>query len=742
MGDEPPLTHDSAVTSPRNGHLHFGTFEVDLRAGELRKGGVKIKLHGQPFEVLAMLLERPGEVVTREELQQRLWVSDTFVDFEHGLNKAINKLREALGDDADNPRYIETLPRRGYRFVGPIALPVHVQVTVGVTEEKRTGEPSPKTRRRKLWAAGLGSAVLCTLIVVGFLWLRSPLPPPRVLSYRQLTTDRQMKGESCGGVWTSKVVTDGARVFFSERDSGVMQVSTNGGEVAKVSNPLACFVIFDISPDKTELLGAPVTSLAGPDQPLWILSIVSGLAHRVGSLNGKVAAWSPDGQRIAYATASHWEDPNELYIAAKDGSDARKLARISAWVSDVRWSSDGKVVRMGVSGSSGFVWEVSSDGTNLHPVHPTNLLPEGNSFIGWINWTPDDRYLVFEAGKPMSPVGIIWALREARSAFHKKTSAPVQLTSGAMNFWSPDLSPDGKQIFAIGGRLQGELIRYDLKLRRLEPYLSGISAEQLDFSRDGKWVTYVTFPEGILWRSRVDGSERMQLTTPPLHAVVPCWSPDGTRIAFAGFLPGAPGPPLKVYVVSAQGGKPATVAEGQNGDIATDPTWTPDGNSLIFGGNIWSTQTKISSVDLRTGRVSIIAGSEGLYGSRISPNGRFIVAAAAGSNKVLLFDQQTQKWSELVNSKILGFGGFGWGKWSSDNRYVYFSSTFTSPPQRHFLYRVDIADRKIERVANVEVPEGTIGIFGPWMGTAPDGSPLLLRDLSIQEIYALYLDLP
>lgn len=119
-----------------------------------------------------------------------------------------------------------------------------------------------------------------------------------------------------------------------------------------------------------------------------------------------------------------------------------------------------------------------------------------------------------------------------------------------------------------------------------------------------------------------------------------------------------------------------------------------------------------------------------MYGSRISPNGRFIAAAAAGSNsKVLLFDQQTQKWSELVNSKILGFGGFGWGKWSSDNRYVYFSSTFTSPPQRHFLYRVDIADRKIERVANVEVPEGTIGIFGPWMGTAPDGSPLLLRDL-------------
>jgi TolB-like protein/DNA-binding winged helix-turn-helix (wHTH) protein/Flp pilus assembly protein TadD len=121
MGKVPPITNGSASNGTSNGCVRFGTaFEVNLRTGELRKSGVKIKLHGQPFEVLAMLLKRPGEMVTREELQQKLWVSDTFVDFEQGLNKTINKLREALGDDADNPRFIETLPRRGYRFVGPV----------------------------------------------------------------------------------------------------------------------------------------------------------------------------------------------------------------------------------------------------------------------------------------------------------------------------------------------------------------------------------------------------------------------------------------------------------------------------------------------------------------------------------------------------------------------------------------------------------------------------------------------
>ena len=119
--DEPAPTTN---THPHDvGSVRFGSFDLDLCAGELRKGGVKIKLYGQPFSVLATLLERPGTVVTRDELQQKLWASDTFVDFEHGLNKAINKVRDALGDDADNPRFIETLPRRGYRFIAPVVLP-------------------------------------------------------------------------------------------------------------------------------------------------------------------------------------------------------------------------------------------------------------------------------------------------------------------------------------------------------------------------------------------------------------------------------------------------------------------------------------------------------------------------------------------------------------------------------------------------------------------------------------------
>src|ERR1700751_2359486 len=114
-----PLTM-AMERSARPRIVRFGTFEADLSTRELRKGGVRIKLHGQPFEILVMLLERPGELVTREDLQQRLWPTDTFVDFDHGVNTAINRLRETLGDSAENPRFVETVPRRGYRFIAPV----------------------------------------------------------------------------------------------------------------------------------------------------------------------------------------------------------------------------------------------------------------------------------------------------------------------------------------------------------------------------------------------------------------------------------------------------------------------------------------------------------------------------------------------------------------------------------------------------------------------------------------------
>jgi len=621
--------------------------------------------------------------------------------------------------------------------VGPIAQPALVQVPATVGEEKKEQAP-PRMNRRRAWAVGLGGVAVCALLIAGFFWLKSSTRPPRVLNYRQLTADRQLKGVPPCGL-SSAVLTDGPRVFFAEPTSSVAQVSASGGEVVNVISPFACFIFSDISPDKTELLGQGVVNGSPFDQPLWSLSIASGQARRLGNLTGYSPKWSPDGQRIAYATAKDTFGPSEVYIASKDGGDARRLVRFEkGLVKPASWSPAGNVLRLWKwEAPCSSLWEVSADGTNLHRV--TLFAGEDNCRVGRQSWTPDGRYSILSVGDPNLGRADIWVIRETQSSFLHSSAKPVQLTTGPLSFWNAVPSPDSKQIFAVGGQKRGELVRYDLRLQRLEPFLSGISAEHLDFSRDGKWVVYVTFPEGILWRSKVDGSDRMQLTTSPLHVVLPRWSPDGKRIAFSGNVSGGF---QKIYVVSAEGGKPEVVSEEQADEV--EPTWSPDSNSLIFGPSQWSAR-QISSVDLRTGRVSAIPGSRGLYSPRTSPDGRFIVAKdTPGNRKLMLFDLQKQKWSELLDSAITGAASAdenpGWPQWSGDSKYVYAGAKRGT--QGYSFYRVGIANHKLERVATVEVPEGTTGIWGTWMGVTPDGSPLLLRDQSIQEIYALDVDLP
>jgi TolB-like protein/DNA-binding winged helix-turn-helix (wHTH) protein/lipoprotein NlpI len=164
--DEVSSVPKGTPAGPAKGIVRFGAFEVDLRAGELRKGGVKIKLHGQPFQVLAMLLERPDEVLTREELHKRLWSAETFVDFEQGLNNAIMRLREALNDSADAPRFIETLPRRGYRFIAPVVEP---GISIDAAQIERapakttTGYPSWRMLRG-FWLGAAAVGIIVALL--------------------------------------------------------------------------------------------------------------------------------------------------------------------------------------------------------------------------------------------------------------------------------------------------------------------------------------------------------------------------------------------------------------------------------------------------------------------------------------------------------------------------------------------------------------------------------------------------
>ena len=182
------------------------------------------------------------------------------------------------------------------------------------------------------------------------------------------------------------------------------------------------------------------------------------------------------------------------------------------------------------------------------------------------------------------------------------------------------------------------------------------------------------------------------------------------------------------------GGTPAVAVESKSG--VDDPTWFPDGDSIVFGSQLLGQPQSIVSIELQTRRVTTIPGSEGLHSSRLSPDGRFIVTMNyPGQTRQMLFDLGKQKWSQLLES---AHGGLGWPQWSADFVYARDARDQHAP----VLYRIRISDRKAERVATLDVPNGLIGHFGGWMSTTPDGTPLLLRDLEVEEIYALDIDLP
>jgi Tol biopolymer transport system component len=376
------------------------------------------------------------------------------------------------------------------------------------------------------------------------------------------------------------------------------------------------------------------------------------------------------------------------------------------------------------------IWEVSADGSNSHP-----LLPEGSKPRGACcgNWTPDGRYFLFTDEQNL------WALREKRGLFRRSRSEPIQLTNGPLLFSNPVPSKDGKRVFAVGEVDRGQLVRYDAGTRQVVPYLAGLSAEGVSFSRDGGWIAYVMYPEGTLWRSKVDGSERLQLTFPPTVAGSSNWSPDGKRIAFMGTSDRG----RKINLISADGGSAEEVGP-EEVDAGGGTNWSPGGQSLVVGlvtpRPVSSTSPNpigVYTLDLKTRQVSILPGSEGLTSPRLSPDGRFIVAQPIDDVASLaLYDVQIRKRTALVRAQL----GVGWPHWSRDSRYVYFKSDLEKGP---VVYRVRISDGKVEQVASLKGLQLANGIgLSNWMGLAPDDSPLFVRDVGSQEIYALDWEAP
>jgi len=606
---------------------------------------------------------------------------------------------------------------------GATAMQAHGNHWQGKPPDSESAESMPdndasQRSKRRLWTWGANIAAVSLLSALT-VWFFSPVPLPRVTGSTQLTY---------GSDPSYSVVTDGTRLYFRESRTGdqqLAQISVTGGDFSLVPVPIKHPVIADISPNHTELL---ISTSDSENAPLWNLPLPAGSPRRVGSLEVNGASWAPDGKHLLLTKDF------DIYTAAPDGSNLKKILSVSQGTAECAgYSPDGSRIRFGVINqrvNATTLWEVRADGSGLHQLLRgwSGALECGGS------WTPDGRYFLF-GSEETDGSHDIFALPESRSPLSKAPVTPVRLTFGPLKFEAPVVSLDGKKLYVFGWHRRGELVHYDPASGQFLPFLGGISAEGVAFSHDGKWIAYSQVPGYDLWRSRADGSERLQLTPSVGNTVfrLPRWSPDGRQIAVVFE---AVGKLAKILLVPADGGLPKPLLQENTPQL--DPTWSADGAQIAFcsGEAFHPENAAIKIVNITTHQAFTIPGSGGKLSPRWSPDGRYLAALSAevSPKKIYLYDFQTRKWVDWVTDQNVGYPS-----WTADSRYLQYVES-GGPDAR--VRRVKVGSSHPEDLFNLKGLRRFDGINPPWSDTAPDGTRMFLRDTSGRDIYALDVEFP
>ena len=446
-----------------------------------------------------------------------------------------------------------------------------------------------------------------------------------------------------------------------------------------------------IAPDGSSLL---VFDGEATVKPLWLVPLPTGEPRRLGAIEGNFADFLPDG-RIVFTAGS--DSSSNLFVAEKDASNVRKLYT-GPLPYCIRVSPDGRRIvgsTYVAQDDSTHLIEIPADGSGAHEILSGNQ--EAGVGCGQ-SWTPDGKYLV-------TPYGGNILLMPMKTGMFQPHREPIRLTSGELDYLNLCMSRDGKRIFGIGTKQRVELVRYDVKFHQFVPFLSGMNAISPTFSRDGQWVAYVSFGDMSLWRSRVDGTDRMQLTYPPMLAANPAISPDGKRIAFGTNKE-------ELYVINIDGTSARKLAsKGEN----PDASWSPDGNSLVFTSPMESKEgsehrsLQLETIDLRNGTHSIVPSSQGM-GDALWMTPDMLVAWKDDTTKLVALNVKNGKMTDLVSGVIVAMAA------SPDSKYVYYEAGGPEPK----AMRIRVADNKLEEITslkNLRIPT----YIGGAIAVAPDG---------------------
>jgi Tol biopolymer transport system component/DNA-binding winged helix-turn-helix (wHTH) protein len=731
-------------SSSLHSRIAFGLFEADQTSGELYKAGFRVKLQSQPFRVLMALIERPGEVVTREELQLRLWGKDTIVDFDHSLGTAINKIREALGDSAENPRFVETLAKRGYRFIAPVSvssvqasaeppqlltgppprttrvdvLPTHPPPLLQSSPEAKLLAPSEKVLSRRVRIRFLvAGGIALVLIVAAFFFgaRRERILVPRL---RQITHDGHILPGSRAMEAFPALVTDGVHLFTSDVQEGkveLVQVSTVTGETKPLGIPDEVMgpSVGDISPDGSRLLIRSHLSNES-EQPLWMVPVGGGSAQRVPNVLAHDATWMPNGEDVLFAAEE------KLFVAhVKDGS-IEEMAKLSGRAFWLRWSSDGRRLRFTIFDPithTQALWQLEAANPNPKPLLQ-GWKEDADTCCGV--WTADGSSFIFQAmhGNESD----LWRMGG------RGVGTPQRLTDGPMVFQGPVAARTGTRIFFTGVDVQSDVEVYRPQSADFGPMQGFLrDAHRLEFSRDKQWVAWAD-TNGRLWRARIDGSEKLQLTPDAIQVFLVRWSPDGNRLALMGRESGKA---WQIYLVKADGSAlERVIQESRN---AGDPTWSADGRSLAFGrvpdlmGKEEATRM-VQIVNLETRAVQTLPRSENLFSPRWSPDGRYIAAISLDQRRLMLYDTATRQWRQIA------YGSFADPVWTSDSRAI-FAHGFMDARQP--IFRIALQDGHMEEVATLaNFHAGSIMDFF-FCGLTPDNLAVVRAQRATGNLYSL-----
>jgi len=581
------------------------------------------------------------------------------------------------------------------------------------TERSHTAlaaEPLKREKSRK-WIWMGTAAVLCAAAWVALSGRGTPADSAP-LAMEQLTFSSETKGAA--------IFTDGARVYFLSGQNRV-EMSIKGGATAPLRAAIGSMLILDISPDGSEFLLLQ-SDLNDETQrgTIWTMPVLGGAAKRLGNITGRGASYSPDGKLIAF------NEKESVYVCDSDGQNVKEIWNTHHMVpGNPAFSPGSKKLRVTVSRSTleddlTRIWELNVDGSNPHLLPLPQHWPEDAGVYGGI-WTPGGKHFVFGSYKDRA--NNLYEYLEPRwYEFWQKPYA-VRLTPGQPEVTAMAPSRDGKGMFVVGRLAQGSMHFYNEKERRFLPYLGGLPAVQLVVSSDRKWMAYTDYPRGYLWRCKIDGSEKLQLTD--TLAQMPTWSPDSKWIAYSDWN--------EIYRVSVESGAPEKLTSEGFQEVL--PSWSPDGKSIYFNDYPIAGHFRIRILDLATRKVSTMPGSDGYYAPLWSPDGQYLAGIQNPPKSMAIYSVKTKQWKQL---KVFQHD-WGFFVWAPDSKSLY----MTLDPQEAAageqigVYRLTVPDGRWEfstKLTGLNVlTEGA----QDFISFTPEGQVAVMSDTSVTQIYQM-----